>query len=383
MFIKIQSTILLVSLIFAGLCSGQNTLMLQQKTFYDKGTTGPVASHTILIPEGWKAEGKAFWANAKYFNIVPSQDIKLTSPEGYGVHVGPVMNFSDFNMSVVAIQEGRTKMAELSADNGRAVLYRPTTLKGWSELYKNKIFPTMEGRSNLKLTDVFFVPELKAVIHQQMEPVRKNIDEMNATLRSMNVSQNSDCEAIAIRFKYREGGFAKEAINIFGMTTVYTKNYLGTRVDWNVNVDVLLSAPDGKLESALPKLVAIASSTREVPNWSRLKAQHLATMHGIAIKGFADRSRIIADTFREVSRIQNETYRNTSRASDRMHQKYINSLREVETYSQGNYQYELPSGYDHVFGDGNGNFILTDNALFNPNVDLNSAATWTGLNPNR
>ena len=45
------------------------------------------------------------------------------------------------------------------------------------------------------------------------------------------------------------------------------------------------TAPEGQLDSALPTLMDIAMSVREVPNWSRLKAQHLAKMQQIKIEG--------------------------------------------------------------------------------------------------
>jgi hypothetical protein len=130
-------------------------------------------------------------------------------------------------------------------------------------------------------------------------------------------------------------------------------------------------------------LTAIAESVREVPQWTQMKHEHLAQMNRIATQGYLERSQIIRESQAEISRIHQETYRSTSAANDRMHQRYIRSIREVEVYGQGNYQYELPAGYSHVYSDGNGNFIMSNDALFNPNFDWNTSRQWSLIEPIR
>ena len=68
-------------------------------------------------------------------------------------------------------------------------------------------------------------------------------------------------------------------------TALITTDHLGSLVEWNLEFSATLTAPEGQLDSALPTLMAIAMSVREVPNWSRLKAQHLAKMQQIKIEG--------------------------------------------------------------------------------------------------
>jgi len=66
-------------------------------------------------------------------------------------------------------------------------------------------------------------------------------------------------------------------------------------------------------------------------------------------------------------------------AQDSMHQSYINSIREVEVYKNGDTNYELPAGYKHVYANGNGDFVMTDNALFKPNVALAGPSNWASV----
>lgn len=356
------------------------TMMLKKTVFYDQGTQGLVPSHSILVPDGWQADGKAFWAGQQYYNNVPSQDIKLTSPSGMMIHIGPVTNATDYRLSQHAIQQGYYRREELSADDGKIRLNRPETLQAWADFY-SRLMAHDSAISGVNVDQVFEITDLSAAIDRQLETERQRIRATSASYAPMNIHQSCNGYGIGLHSTFQYNGVPYEAIRVFVVSTVYTDTQMGRRLDWNINLNITFAAPQGELEAAMPAMVAIASSAREVPNWSRLKAQHLATMKGIALRGFAERSRIIADTHAAVTRIQHETYRRTSAISDRAHRNYINAIREVEIYSQNGETYELPSGYNHVYGDGYGNFILTDNALFNPNTDLEHHAWWSPVSP--
>ena len=47
------------------------------------------------------------------------------------------------------------------------------------------------------------------------------------------------------------------------------------------------------------------------------------------------------------------------------------------------HQARTTDSYDHVFGDGNGNFIMTNDAFYDPSSDLNVTGNWTSLEPSR
>lgn len=66
-----------------------------------------------------------------------------------------------------------------------------------------------------------------------------------------------------------------------------------------------------------------------------------------------------------------------------MHERYIDSIHDIQRYHQGGYEYEIPGNYNYVYGDNQGNFILTDDALFQPNVDLQTNHDWQRVNPLR
>ena len=112
-----------------------------------------------------------------------------------------------------------------------------------------------------------------------------------------------------------------------------------------------------------------------------MKSDHNAKMNQIAAKGAADRSRIIADSNREISRMITEGYENRVRSQDESHRKFINAIRDVEEYHDPSKDYpvQLPNNYNHVYSNSNGDYILTNN----PNYDPNRDQSINNLNWNR
>jgi hypothetical protein len=68
-----------------------------------------------------------------------------------------------------------------------------------------------------------------------------------------------------------------------------------------------------------------------------------------------------------------------SAAYDRMGEKYSEAIRGVDSYRDptSDYSPQLPGGYDQAWGNGLGEYIVSNDHLFNPN--LNSTMNWTQL----
>lgn len=362
--------------LFCSQMATAQTLHLTQRTFYDSGFGGRMASHTILAPSNWEVEGQGFWPNSQYYKIPPSRQITLSSPDGYGIEIAPLIVAKETRVTNSSFPY--TQPQRFDSEMGAMIFPRPDTLEQWADHYRELLLPNYEG-SNARLVETFEIEELTAVIEHELGPLKSKIASDNRTNRQMNFQQSCDGVAIGFRVQHQEDGRQLESLHVLLVATVYTQNQDYVTLDWNCPSDIRFTAPRGKLESALPAMVAIASSVRETPGWAREKARHLGIMNDIELKGFAERQRIMVDTQRDISRIIDETYRNQNASNDRSHRNYVNSLREVEIYSDGNMSYELPSGYEKVYGDGNGNFILTNDHMFDPNVELDTNSHWSNV----
>jgi hypothetical protein len=377
MFNPIKS-LLIVS--FLVLISSQmataQTLHLTKRTVYDSGFGAKMASHNVLAPAHWKVKGNGFWANSDYYGTPPSQELLLTSPNGYGIEIAPI--FQAFEIRVTNPGFSYTPRKQFDSEMGVMVLDRPDTLEEWGDLYRELLLSKYED-SNARLVETFEIKELTAVVDHELGPLKKKLEQDNQVNRQMNFEQSCNGAAIGFRVRYQEDGHEMESPHVIAFMTTYTQNQDYVRLDWSCVKDVRFFARRGQLESVLPAMVAMASSVRETPRWAREKANHLGIMSGIALKGFADRQRIMVNTQREISQIITETHRNVTASNERSHRNFVNSIRDVEIYSDGNMSYELPSGYDNVFSDGNGNFILTNDHMLDPNVDIESNSSWSSV----
>ena len=62
---------------------------------------------------------------------------------------------------------------------------------------------------------------------------------------------------------------------------------------------------------------------------------------------------------------------------DRAAAKFDKYIRGVDQYRFDDRSVELPSGYCYAWGNANGDYVLSDNANFNPNVG--GTLQWTAL----
>ncbi len=371
-----------VALVPISLARGE-TLVLKKQTFVDPGS-GHRPSHALLVPDGWSVEGGAFWPNPAIFRNPPSRQVKVTSPDGFGYFVSPVLTAVDFQPNAQGESHGYHRKRELEIDMGALVLYRPESLQQWREFFDQKVAVHAEPSvSQLRVQQVFQIPELKSVVEKLMQPTQQHLNQTKATYAQMGIRQWIECDAVGIRTEFRQNGRPVESLQVLVVTSVVTAGPYGRSDHWTIALDVSFYGPKGKLEPRLPLLVSLATSVREVPAWTRMKLDHMAKIDGIMRQGFMERSRILAETTQEIMQMRHDSYRRRAAASDRMHQRFIDSIHEVERYSQAGSQYELPAGYGFVYGDGQGNFILTDDSLFQPNVDLDSTANWSRVSPQR
>jgi hypothetical protein len=350
-----------------------DAIVLTSHTLSDPGMNN-MPSHTVLAPKGWAVEGGAFWAGRNFFRILPSQDIKATAPDGRQVHLGPSLGALDFIPSAQSRQMGFDRPEEGSAQDGYLVLYMPEDLDAWATFLEEKgIAQNYPEATDIAVNEVVVVPELTQIIKKQYEPILRQLEQQNQQSAAMGLNMRSagDAAVLAANATYTLGGKRYEQLFVFGTSYLLTDSDSGRQVFWSIEPNVVYRAPAGELDDAMPLLMAIANSLRPTPQWAKMKADHIAKMNQINAQGAAERSRIIAESNREISRIITEGYEQRQATMDRSHRQTINAIREVENYTTpgSSTTVQLPHHYNHVYTNSNGEYILTDDALYNPNLD--------------
>ncbi len=371
------------SLVLSGAMMANETVMLTQKTFTD---SDGLATHTILFPKKWKAEGGVWFANPQmYFRVMPSQQIKIKSPDGLGIEIGPALNCSDFRPSRSAMRMGATRPEEMKSDNGTPVLYYPDSLNDWKRHYTEKVIKNNPDKSvtDSKVIEVFEIPQLGNALKQMLAPVHRMIDEGNPLNRTMGMEQGYGCNGLGFRVEFKKDGILYEQLHVMATSYLTTDTDLGRQIFWSIAMDVAFYAPKGKLEANLPQMSLVANSMRMTPKWQKTLFDMQRKMFTSDMETSRKIHQINMETSRHIRETNNASWKRQQQSQDESHRRYINSIREVDVYSQGGQSYELPNSYDHVFGDGNGNFIMTNDAFYNPSSDLNVTGNWTSLEPSR
>jgi hypothetical protein len=65
-------------------------------------------------------------------------------------------------------------------------------------------------------------------------------------------------------------------------------------------------------------------------------------------------------------------------SQDRQHTKYVQTIREVETYRDANGTVELSSGYNQAWSRGDGSYILSNSPNFDPSSVFQDQ-NWTEM----
>lgn len=344
------------------------TVVLRKHTFKDPGSAN-MDSHTVLAPKGWKVEGGPWWTRQAYFNVLPSQDIKITAPDGRRVHLSPSIVAKDI---IPSAQYGLRRPAEGTADQGYPVIYKPETLQDWTQWVANWSLPkAYPGATNIRIVNGVVVPELTALLKRRIDPLCSMILQQNQVNATVGMKSFCDGAVLAFEYRYTHEGRDWEEFLMFGTTYTGFDGPAGRNVLWDIDAAVSYRAPAGQLEANLQLLKTIGDSLRTTPQWARMRADHQAKLSNIARKGAAERSRIIAQSNREINEIITKGYERRQAIQDRTHERVINSIRDTEDYViPGTNEYvQLPSYYDKVYTNGSGDYILTSDQLYDPNTD--------------
>ncbi len=87
-------------------------------------------------------------------------------------------------------------------------------------------------------------------------------------------------------------------------------------------------------------------------------------------------SRIISQTNSQISDMIMDSYNQRQATMDRLSNQFSQAIRGVDEYSDplSGRDVELPGGYGHAWSNALGEYIVTDDPNFNPNIGSN--ATW-------
>jgi hypothetical protein len=342
----------------------QNTKIIKFKTFsyIDSKGTGAEA-FKMLIPTDWKFEGGINWvldnpgmpANAAF---------KVTSPD----------NRTEFEVF---------PNQPFFWTNNRMLL---STFPIGTRYFGNEVKPMVSSSEALRsiiltrFRNKF--PDLKII-------ETKNLPELAKALSGGGQSQQgitTTADAARIKIEYKLNGVPTEE-EIYAMVESFSfglqsmTGYI-TNTNWYVDYIFSFKSEKGKLEGNSKIFQTIVYSFKKNPIWFSKYNQvveYLIKSQIQQIHNTGQLSRIISQTSNEISDMMMDSYNKREAVNDKISENFSNYIRGVEVYNDpsDNKTVELPSGYNNAWINKNGEYIVTDNPNYNPNVETNQS--WEQL----
>ena len=179
-----------------------------------------------------------------------------------------------------------------------------------------------------------------------------------------------------VRIEYQEKGTAVQ-MDIYAVVGAWTVPIQGVPMTfWDVDSIRYSRAPKGKLDQQYKLFQAMLYSEKLNIEWLNRYTQ----VRQMMIQQQMEASNRAVDLSRYLSRVNDhisstirQTYENRQAALDRANANFDRYIRGVEQYRDSflGKAVELPSGYRNVWANSAGEYILSDDVNFNPNIGSN------------
>lgn len=319
--------------------SAKDSLKFTRLSVKDPGINN-IEAVSFLIPSGWKAEGGVQWFPD--YSILANLLMRISDPQtGAAIEFLPIQNFTWLTQMVVPMQPGTNYLGN--------ILWQPIT-------------------DVPQFIQMFYMPQALRHLQGARVVARDDLPKLAAEV-ARSFGGQSAVKSGRVRYEYQLAGRPWE--EFVYCTLVYTNWQMGTL--WSVHSAYSFRAPQGQLDRLTPLMNTTVSSARLSPEWygGYMYVQKLFhNRMNQSIKNAAAISATITRNSEEIRRMFSESYRQRSESQDRIHQSFSEYIRGVDTYKN---PYEgrpvqLPSGYREAWVNARGEYLLSNETGFNPNV---------------
>lgn len=295
---------------------------------------------SLLIPEGWKTEGGVQWFPD--YSVLANLLLRITDPAtGAAIEYLPMQNFTWLTQSVVPMQPGTNYLGN--------ILWQPI-------------------RDVPQFIQMFYAPQTLPRLQGARIVSREDLPAVAAAVVQLYGGQSA-VVSTRVRYAYQLGGHPWE--EDITCTLVFTDWQLGTL--WSVYSAYSFRAPQGQLNRLMPVMNTTVSTARISLDWFagyQYVQKLFQDRMNQSIRNAAAISATITRNSEEIRQMYRESYRLASESQDRISRSYSEYIRGVETY-QDPYQgrpIQLPAGYDEVWVNPGGEYLLSNSPGFNPNT---------------
>lgn len=332
------------------------TIRLKPFGYIDRQGTG-IEAFSMLIPSGWKFEGGIGW-------LLDNPGIPAYAAFRVG-NPGRTQEFEVFPNQPSFWTTNRTLLSTFPIGS-RYVGSEVRPIVSPVEALRQIVIPRF--RQN--------VTKLKIVNAQPLPELAQALGAGGAS--QPGVSIGAEAAKIKIEYEHQAAAMEEEIYCVVETLTFPIQTMFGTVYNTNWYVDYIFSfkSEKGKFEDACKQLQTIASSFKLNLKWFNKYCQvveYLIRRQIQHIQNIGQLSRIIAQTSDEIRRENLQSYQHRQAVNDKIVDNFCRYIRGVEQYYDLIKQkpVELPSGYKNAWTNSLGEYILSDELSFNPNIGSN------------
>jgi hypothetical protein len=339
--------------------------MIRLKTYHVIDAQGiGLEAFSLLIPADWQTQGGVMWPlqNPAMPAEVAFRAFSPATPDALEVFPTRACSYNPALLGMFPI--GSLYMGSEMREPMHARQALKTMVIG-----RNRT-----GASDLRVTSEADVPELQAIAEQiAAQELRQGAPGVQAHVT-----------AAKVRVEYSLGGQPVEE-EFYGTVTAYAFPVGGfgqTATIWTRDHLFSFRAAKGQLDSHARLYETIVKSFTVNPQWLNkyLQVVRMLTQQQIQnIHRIGELSRYLSRTSNEISDMMMQAYENRQAAYDRISTNFSQTIRGVDEWidpATGTHT-ELPSGYDNAWVNGLGEYVLSENPSYNPNIESNQ--NWQPL----
>jgi hypothetical protein len=319
-----------------------------------------IEAFRVLIPFDWKFEGGVRWV--------------LDNPG-----MPAVVSFRMFNPNGAEELEVFPNQAFFWTDN-------PTLLQTFpvgARYFGNEVRPIVKPLQALK---GIILPRFRGKAEGLRIVAGEPLPDLPKSLGAGTQTQPgvaTTAEGAKIRIQYQRNGkwMEEELYGLVESMSFPHRSMFGqfTNTYWYADYLFSFKAEKGKLDANSKLFQAMVASFRLNPQWFNKYNQvieYLIQRQIQQIRSIGELSRIISRTQNEISDMMMQSYNQRQEVYDRVAENFSQHIRGVDQYYNPVEQkpVELPSGYRQAWTNSLGEYILSDQEDFNPNIGSNQ--TW-------
>lgn len=316
-------------------------LKLQTFTIRDV-SMGNVVAATMLVPEGWRAQGNVEWRGQP--TPYAQRNLYVKSPDGSEMEFPFAMTFQFVDAM------GQRQGSPPPQDGGQWIA---------------DTIGQRQGVSNVRIVSA----------KRDEKAEQRFVDSITRAGGDMG---GSSVTSWVIRATFDQNRTPMEEEVSFMMMIMPPQRMDGFfAVTWTVQMDVAWRGPRDRFEMNRPIFQMIHRSIRSDPRWYARSMEIRTQMLRQQTQDMINALRQAADRYtQQLSQPQLDEWKQKNAADDEAQRSRINAIAETHDYAdKDGTRVNVPIHYKSVFGDGKGNYVLTNDS-YQPGGDFAELKPW-------